>query len=302
MPWWKQKRPLNNVLILKHNGQTWANLRYHWWVYLNCSNINKNSGDRYWGKNLKDPKSSRGMISRSCLSTLSRSKRPREISKSLPTTSCVRLYPAPWVLHTSMVNFSQLVGDSTLWFKINFISSLGVSVRTNIPQHMTDCKVCHSLLYISSPTNGMIQFDFRYKNEKECILEPRKSSFLNSTVQVTIWHKDSAVTWLKTCAWGGAVSLTPRATHFPTGPCGGRPQDRTQRRQGRDGTSHCVNRQRIPPAGLWTQQGLLQALKTQTETKTERFHEAQVCVRRNFRNKHHHKPEQCAPCSSRMAH
>lgn len=184
MPWWKQKRPLTNALTLKHNGHTWANLRYHWWVYLNCSNINKNSGDRYWGKNLKDPKSSRGMISRSCLSTLSRSKRPREISKSLPTTSCVPLYPAPWVLHTSMVNFSQLVADSTLWFKLNFISSLGVSVQTNIPQHMTDCKVCHSLLYISSPTNGMIQFDFRYKNEKECILGPRKSSFLNSTVQV----------------------------------------------------------------------------------------------------------------------
>lgn len=59
MPWWKLKRPLTNALTLKHNGHTWANLRYHWWVYLNCSNINKNSGDRYWGKNLTDPKSSR---------------------------------------------------------------------------------------------------------------------------------------------------------------------------------------------------------------------------------------------------
>lgn len=130
MPQWKQKRPLTNALTLKHNGHTQANLRYHWWVYLNCSIINKNSGDRYWGKNLIDPKGSRGMISRSCLFTLPSSKRPSQISKSLPTTSCVPLYLAPWVLHTSMGNFSPLVADSTLWFKINFISSLG-SVSMN---------------------------------------------------------------------------------------------------------------------------------------------------------------------------
>lgn len=229
------------------------------------------------------------MISRSRLSTLPKSKRSSQISKSLPTTSCVPLYPAPWVLHTSMVNFSRLVADSTLWFKINFISSLGVSVWTNIPQHMTDCKVCHSLLYLSSPTSGKIQFDFRYKNEKEGILEPRKSSFLNSTVQVTPWHKDSAVTW-KTCTGGGGGQWGwLQELCVSTGPHGGRPQDRTQRRQGSNGTSHCVNRQRISPVGLRTQQGLLQALKTPTETKTERFYEAQVCVRRKIRNKYHYK-------------
>lgn len=158
------------------------------------------------------------MISRSRLSTLPRSKRSSQISKSLPTTSCVPLYPAPWVLHTSMVNFSRLVADSTLWFKINFISSLGVSVWTNIPQHMTDCKVLHSLLYLSSPTSGKIQFDFRYKNEKEGILEPRKSSFLNSTVQVTPWHKDSAVTW-KSCTGGcgesGVSEADSKSYAFP---------------------------------------------------------------------------------------
>lgn len=46
------------------------------------------------------------------------------ISKFRPTTSCVSLYPSPWVLATSIGNSCQLVTGYTPWPKVNFINTV----------------------------------------------------------------------------------------------------------------------------------------------------------------------------------
>lgn len=93
-----------------------------WIIYLYFSLINKNSWVRYWSKNL---------IQRNDQLTLPLQASQIKIRKKNPISSCVPLSESS---KTSLANTSQTVSDCALWFKVNFIIHLRVSVQTNIPQ------------------------------------------------------------------------------------------------------------------------------------------------------------------------